>query len=177
MCFGQTIGRDRLRQTRLSSTDHPASPASSQGPPSQTSLLSQTTQLGQHPLKFISHHHITTVRPASTGKDAIVSYVSQVRTILCGLGHGRVIYKALNEPYKTYFPNTFGLKSLGRVASGVPWAGKGLPYPFFIVRMPCRYSVSDRSAAFQKQFRPRLSVCSSFRRIYFVVSPSSVLSS
>ena len=178
---------DLTRSAQLSSTDHPARPSSSHKRPSQARFLSRTTQPGQLPLKFLSQQHITTVHPASTGQDAIVSYVSQVRTILCVLGHGRLIYKALDEPYKANFPHTFGLKSLdflfrlylivGRVASGVPWAVKGLPYPFSIVGLLCRYLVSDWSSAFQKQFRPRLGVCSCFRRIYFVVSPSSMLSS
>ena len=76
------------------------------------------------------------------------------------MGHGRLIYKVLDEPYKAYFPHTLGLKSLDflfqlylivvKVASGVPWAVKGLPYPFSIVGLLCRYSLSDRSSAFQK---------------------------
>ena len=119
----------------------------------------------------------------------------------------------MDEPYKTYFPHIFGLKSLqllfqlyliivramcqktlnwvnhvylpsqnkehcivlyGRVASGAPWAVKGLPYPFSIIGLLCKYSVSDRSLAFQKQFRPRLGVSSSSRRFNFLVSPSSL---
>ena len=109
----------------------------------------------------------------------------------------------MDEPYKTYFPHIFGLKSLQllfqlyliivramcqktlnwvnhvylpsqnkehcivlycRVASGAPWAVKGLPYPFSIIGLLCKYSVSDRSTPFQKQFRPRLDVSSSSRR-------------
>ena len=130
-------------------------------------------ETGSQPARPASSHK----HPGSTGQDAIVSYVSQVRTILCGLGHGSLIH----------FPHTFGLKSLdflfllylivGREASGVPWAGKGLHYPFSIVTLLFRCSVSDRSSAFQKQFRLRLGVCLSFRRTYFVVSPSSVSSS
>ena len=30
---------------------------------------------------------------------------------LFGEGSGRIIFKALDEPYKAYFPHTFGLKS------------------------------------------------------------------
>ena len=174
----QTIRRHQLRQTRLDQpsflpqttqpnqlplTDHPARPFSSPRPPNQASFLSQSTQIDQHPLKFISQQHITTVRPASTGQDAIVNYVSQVRSFLCVLGHGSLIYKVLDEPYKAYFPHTLGLQSLDflfrlyliviKVASGVSWAGEGLPYPFSIVGLLCRYLVSDRSSAFQKQFR------------------------
>ena len=155
--FGQTIRGNRLRQTR----------------PDQLSFLPQITQSGQHSL------------PSPHRQDALISFLSQVRSILCVLDYGRLICKALDEPYKTYFPHTFGLKSLdflfwfylivGRVASGVPWAIKGLPYRFFIVGLLCRYSVSDSSSAFQKQFRPRLAVCSSFRRFYFLVSPSYVI--
>ena len=168
MCFGQTIGRDRLYQTR----------------PDQLSFLPQTTQPGQHSLTVSLTYHST---PSLHRQDAIISFLSQVRSILCVLGHGRLIYKALDEPYKTYFPHTFGLKSLEflfrlylivvRVASGAPWAVKGLPYPFSIIGLLCKYSVSDRSLAFQKQFRPRLGVSSSSRRFNFVVSPSSLSSS
>ena len=164
-CFGQTIWRDRLRQAFF------------HRPLSQISFLSQTTQPPAS-----SHEH-----PASTGQDAIVRYLSQVTPILCGLGHGRLIYKALYEPCKAYFSHTFGSKSLDflfrlylivvRVASGVPWAVKRLPYPFFICGMLCRYSVSDRSSVFQKKFRPLLDVCSSLRQFNFVVSPSSMSSS
>ena len=90
--------------------------------------------------------------------------------------HGRLIYKAMDEPYKTYFPHTFGLKSLEflfRLYLIVVRAAS-LPYPFTIIGLLCKYSVSDRSLAFQKQFRPRLGVCSSSRRFNFVVSPSSL---
>ena len=172
---------DQTRPDQVFRTDHLRRPASS-------GFLPQTTQPDQlpvtdHPARPASSHE----HPASTGQDAIVRYLSQVTSILCGLGHGRLIYKALDEPCKAYFSHTFGLKSLDflfrfylivvRVASGVPWAVKRLPYPFFICGMLCRYSVSGRSSAFQKQFRPRLDVCSSFRRFNFVVSPSSMSSS
>ena len=172
---------DQTRPDQVFRTDHLKRPASS-------GFLPQTTQPDQlpvtdHPARPASSHE----HPASTGQDAIVRYLSQVTSILCGLGHGRLIYKALDEPCKAYFSHTFGLKSLDflfrlylivvRVASGVPWAVKRLPYPFLISGMLCRYLVSDRSSAFQKQFRPRLDVCSSFRRFNFVVSPSSMSSS
>ena len=74
------------------------------------------------------------------------------------LGNGGLIYKAMDDSYQTYFPHTFGLKSLEflfllylivvRVASGAPWAGKGLPYPFSIIGLLSKYSVSDRNLAF-----------------------------
>ena len=170
---------DQTRPDHVFRTGHLRRTASS-------GFLPQTTQPDQlphtdHPARPASSHK----HPASTGQDAIVRYVSQVTSILCGLGHGRLIYKALDELCKAYFSHTFGLKSqdflfllyliVFRVASGAPWAGKGLPCRFFIVGFLCRYSVSDRSSPFQKQFRPRLGVCSSFRRFNFVVSPSYVI--
>ena len=140
-------------------------------PPSMASIVYQ----------WAWHYHST---PSLHRQDAIISFLSQVRSILCVLGHRRLIYKAMDEPYKTYFPHTFGLKSLEvlfrlylivvRAASGAPWAGTGLPYPFTIIGLLCKYSVSERSLAFQKQFRPRLGVCSSSRRFNFLVSPSSL---
>ena len=63
-----------------------------------------------------------------------------------GWGQGRLTYRALDESCKAYYPHTFGLKSLDftlrlnltvvRLVSGVPWAGKGLPFPFFLVWVP-----------------------------------------
>ena len=55
------------------------------------------------------------------------------------MGWVKGVYRALEEPCKAYFPHMFGLKLpdffrlnliLVRLASGVPWAGKGLPFPF-----------------------------------------------
>ena len=68
-------------------------------PPSQASIVYQ----------WAWHYYST---PSLHRQDAIISFLSQVRSIRCVLGHGRLIYKALDEPYKTYFPHTFGLKSL-----------------------------------------------------------------
>ena len=63
-----------------------------------------------------------------------------------GWGQGRLTYRALDEPCKAYYPHTFGLKSLDftlrlnltvvRLVSGAPWAGKGLPFPFFLSWVP-----------------------------------------
>ena len=63
-----------------------------------------------------------------------------------GWGQGRLTYRALDEPCKAHYPHTFGLKShdftlrlnltVDRFVSGVPWAGKGLPFPFFLVWVP-----------------------------------------
>ena len=66
----------------------------------------------------------------------------------------RAVYRALDEPCKAYFPQTFGLKfpdffrlnlSLLSLASGVPWAGKGLPFPFSLDGFLCRCSVNNKS--------------------------------
>ena len=62
-----------------------------------------------------------------------------------------------------------------RVATAVPWTVKSLPYPFSIAGLLCRYSVSDRRSAFQKQYRLGLGASSSFRRFNFLVSPSYVI--
>ena len=121
-------------------------------PPSQASIVYQ----------WAWHYYST---PSLHRQDAIISFLSQVRSILCVLDHGRLIYKALDEPYKTCFPHTFGLKSLDflfrlylivvRVASGAsgaPWVVKGLPYPFSIIGLLCKYLASDRSLAFKNNF-------------------------
>ena len=163
--FGQTIKRDQLCQTRQD----------------QLSFLPQTTQHGQHSLS-VSLTLPQYTQPPPLGFHYQLFITGKVHS-LC-VGHGRLIYKAMDEPYKTYFPHTFGLKSLEvlfrlylivvRAASGAPWAGTGLPYPFTIIGLLCKYSVSDRSLAFEKQFRPRLGVSSSSRRFNFLVSPSSL---
>ena len=65
------------------------------------------------PTYFITQFDITLPQHTSLHRqDAIISFLSQVRSILCVLCHGRLICKALDEPYKSYFPHTFGLKSL-----------------------------------------------------------------
>ena len=43
----------------------------------------------------------------------------QVRCIPYGLGQGRLIHKALDEPCKAYYPHTFGLKSLDFLLSAL----------------------------------------------------------
>ena len=164
MCFGQTIWRDRLRQTR----------------PDQLSFVPQTTQPGQHGLS-VSLTLPQYTQPPPSGCHYQLLVTGKVHSLCVG-SYERLICNALDESYKTYFKHTFGLKSLDflfrlylivvRVASGAPRAGKGLPYPSFIVCLLCRRSVSDRSSPFRKQFRPRLGVCSSSRRFNFVVSPS-----
>ena len=169
MCFGQTITRDRLRQTR----------------PDQFSFVPQTTQPGRHSLS-VSLTLPQYTQPPPSGCLYQLLVTGKVHSFCVG-SYKRWICNALHESYKTYFKQTFGLKSLDflfwlylivvRVASGAPWAVKGLPYPFSIIGLLCKYSVSDRSSPFQKQLRPRLGVCSSFRRFNFVVSPSSLSSS
>ena len=52
-----------------------------------------------------------TARPASR-QNANELLLIQVRSIPYGLGQGRLIYRALDEPCKAYYPHTFGLKSL-----------------------------------------------------------------
>ena len=116
MCFGQTIGRDRLRQTRLD----------------QLSFLPQTTQPDQLPLtdhpvrpafswiyQSASHYHNT---PSLHRPGRHVRYVSQVRSILCGLGHGRLIYKALDDdrwPLQCILSTHFRLEVPGLVISAL----------------------------------------------------------
>ena len=105
-----------------------------------------------------------------------------------GWGQGRLTYRALDESCKAHYPHTFGLKSLDftlrlnltvvRLVSGVPWAGKDLPFPFFQFGFLCRYSISDRSSAFIRLYSV-IFVSSShlFHRWSFSSSSSSSLSS
>ena len=142
MCFGQTITRDRLSQTRLD----------------QLRFLPQITQPGQNSLS-VSFRLPQYTQPPLSGCPYQLLVTGKVHSLCVG-SYGRLICNALEESYKTYFKHTFGLKSLDflfwlylivvRVASGAPWAGEGLPYSFFIVKFLCRYSVSDRSSPFQK---------------------------
>ena len=77
------------------------------------------------------------------------------------VGSGGGIYRALDEPCKAYFPHTFGLKfphffrlniTLVSLANWVPWAGKGLPFPFPLDGFLCRCSVSNKNSAFRNRF-------------------------
>ena len=119
--FGQTIKRDRLCQTR----------------PDQLSFLPQSTHQGQHSLS-VSLTLPQYIQPPPLGCHYHLLITGKVHSFcVC---HGRLICKALDEPYQTYFPHTFGLKFLDfsfrlylivvREASKVPWAVKGLPCPF-----------------------------------------------
>ena len=90
-----------------------------------------------------------------------------------GWGQGRLTYRALDEPCKAYYPHTFGLKShdftlrlnltVDRFVSGVPWAGKGLPFPFFLVWVPLQvfdFGIFDvKLFGFIRLFSYRLRTC------------------
>ena len=69
-------------------------------PPEQTTFPQSTNYLD-----------VLTARPAYR-QNANELLLIQVRSIPYGLGQGRLIYRALDEPCKAYFPHTFGLKSL-----------------------------------------------------------------
>ena len=84
------------------------------GPPDQTdvSLSDQQTRPDQTTFPQSTNQlDIFTARPASR-QNANELLLIQVRSIPYGLGQGRLIYRALDEPCKAYFPHTFGLKSL-----------------------------------------------------------------
>ena len=77
-------------------------------------------------------HHL----PIRTAYPASWNGTGQVHSLWVG---SRGVYRALDELCKAYFPHTFGLTFrtffrlkliVVRLASGVPWAGKGLPFPF-----------------------------------------------
>ena len=119
MCFGQTITRDRLRQTRRD----------------QFRFLPQITQPGQNSLS-VSFTLPQYTQPPLSGCPYQLLVTGKVHSLCVG-SYGRLICNALEESYKTYFKHTFGLKSLDflfwlylivvRVASGAHWAGEGLP--------------------------------------------------
>ena len=77
----------------------------------------------------------------------------QVRCFLYGLGQGGYIELWMNLAKHTFhrlsawsFRTFFRLNlSLFSLASGVPWAGKGLPFPFSLDRFLCRCSVNNKS--------------------------------
>ena len=89
-------------QTNFSESDHQTKPMSVRqtNRPDQTTFPQSTNQLD-----------ILTARPASR-QTANEPVFIQVRSIPYGLGQGRLIHKALDEPCKAYYPHTFGLKSL-----------------------------------------------------------------
>ena len=51
--------------------------------------------------------------------------------------------------FRTFFRLNLTLVSL---ANGVPWAGKGLPFPFSLDGFLCRCSVSNKNSAFRNRF-------------------------
>ena len=89
-------------QTNFSQSDHQTKPMSvcQTNRPDQTTFPQSTNQLD-----------IFTARPTCR-QNANELLLIQVRSIPYGLGQGRLIYRALDEPCKAYFPHTFGLKSL-----------------------------------------------------------------
>ena len=89
-------------QTNFSESDNQTKPMSvcQTNRPDQTTFHQSTNQLD-----------IFTARPTCR-QNANELLLIQVRSIPYGLGQGRLIYKALDEPCKAYYPHTFGLKSL-----------------------------------------------------------------
>ena len=84
----------------------------------------------------------------------------QVRCFLYGLGQGGYIELWMNLAKHTFhtlsawsFRTFFRLNlTLFSLASGVPWAGKGLPFPFSLDGFLCRCSVSNKNSAFRNRF-------------------------
>ena len=110
-----------------------------------------------HPNTTTDHHHYPTTksdhpisrppptnqtkdhRPPSSNQNSIPSFLKWSRSGAFFMGWVKGVYRALDELCKAYFPHTFGLTFgtffrlnliVVRLASGVPWAGKGLPFPF-----------------------------------------------
>ena len=84
----------------------------------------------------------------------------QVRCILYGLGQGGYIELWMNLAKHTFhtlsawsFRTFFRLNlTLVTLDSGVPRAGKGLPFPFSLDGFLCRCSFSNKSSAFRNRF-------------------------
>ena len=87
------------------------------------------------PTNQTTDHHL----PIRTAYPASWNGTGQVHSLWVGSRGG--VYRALDELCKAYFPHTFGLTFrtffrfnlnliVVRLASGVPWAGKGLPFLF-----------------------------------------------
>ena len=76
----------------------------------------------------------------------------QVRCIHCGLGQGGYIELWMNLAKHTFHtPSAWRFRILFRLnltvvrlASGVPWAGRVLPFPFSLDGFLCRCSVSNK---------------------------------
>ena len=141
-------------QTRLSDHPRPSQPTLDQTTtdPRQTRPPNQITPPDHRPPA------LTTRPPISTAYQTLWTGTGQVHSLWVGT---RGVYRALDEPCKAYFPHTFGLKfpdffrlnlSLLSLASGVPWAGKGLPFPFSLDGFLCRCSVSNKNSAFRNRF-------------------------
>ena len=82
-------------------------------------LLRQTTRPTIFPrqsarpdrhLRLTGYQWASTFQSASS-QDSNGHLVIQVRCTPYGLGQGRLIYKALDEPCKAYYPHTFGYRS------------------------------------------------------------------
>ena len=81
-------------------------------PPDQTNVSLSTNRPDQTTFHQSTNQlDIFTARPTCR-QNANELLLIQVRSIPYGLGQGRLIYKALDEPCKAYYPHTFGLKSL-----------------------------------------------------------------
>ena len=65
----------------------------------------------------MKHHHSHEKSPTSNStaqptQSAALWEKRRISGQSIGAGSGRIIFKALDEPYKAYFPHTFGLKSV-----------------------------------------------------------------
>ena len=84
----------------------------------------------------------------------------QVRCFLYGLGQGGYIELWMNLAKHTFhtrsassFRILFRLNlTVVRLASGVPWAGRVLPFPFSLDGFLCRCSVSNKNSAIRNRF-------------------------
>ena len=115
--FSDIIPRDQIKPDHSgpfpSDTDRQTRPTSVSRTtrPNQYQSVRPTDQTRPTFLQSTSQLDIFTARPASR-QNANELLLIQVRSIPYGLGQGRLIYRALDEPCKAYYPHTFGLKSL-----------------------------------------------------------------
>ena len=127
--------------------DLQTTPPSSKRPPDNSTFRYQNCRPEHLPLKIHQtrpdHIPVRTIQPrTATAYQALIQiFFIQVRSSLCGLGQGRLTYRALDESCKAYYPHTFGLKSLDfilrlnltvvRLVSGLPGLVRASPSLFF----------------------------------------------
>ena len=115
-------------------------------PPNQTTRTDQPTR------------QQTTI--LQTEQHTLLLEMVQVRCFLYGLGQGGYIELWMNLAKHTFhtrsassFRILFRLNlTVVRLANGVPWAGKVLPFPFSLDGFLCRCSVSNKNSAFRNRF-------------------------